>query len=60
MQALHAVGAAEAGRYLEMVEEAARERARHFEDDEVVYMSIGDGSISEGEFWEGLHTAPAT
>jgi 2-oxoisovalerate dehydrogenase E1 component len=56
MHALHAVGAAEAGRYLEMVEEA-REKGSAFEDDEVVYMSIGDGSISEGEFWEGLHTA---
>jgi 2-oxoisovalerate dehydrogenase E1 component len=56
MQSLHAVGVAEAGRYLEMVEEA-RELGSGFEDDEVVYMSIGDGSISEGEFWEGLHSA---
>ena len=56
MHALHAVGAAEAGRYLEMVEEA-RELGSAFEDDEVIYMSIGDGSISEGEFWEGLHSA---
>jgi 2-oxoisovalerate dehydrogenase E1 component len=56
MHALHAVGVAEAGRYLEQVE-AARERASEFHDDEVVYMSIGDGSISEGEFWEGLNSA---
>jgi 2-oxoisovalerate dehydrogenase E1 component len=55
MHALHAVGVAEAGRYLEMVE-AARERGSSFEDDEVVYMSIGDGSISEGEFWEALNS----
>jgi len=56
MHALHAVGAAEAGRYLEMVEDA-RKTASDFEDDEVVYMSIGDGSISEGEFWEALNSA---
>ena len=56
MHALHAVGAAEAGRYLEMVEDA-RKTASGFEDDEVVYMSIGDGSISEGEFWEALNSA---
>ena len=56
MHALHAVGAAEAGRYLEMVEEARR-LGSDFEDDEVVYMSIGDGSISEGEFWEALNSA---
>lgn len=56
MHALHAVGAAEAGRYLEMVEDA-RETASDFEDDEVIYMSIGDGSISEGEFWEALNSA---
>ncbi len=56
MHALHAVGAAEAGRYLEMVEEA-REKGSAFEDDEIIYMSIGDGSISEGEFWEALHSA---
>lgn len=56
MHALHAVGVAEAGRYLEMVEEA-RELGSSFEDDEVVYMSIGDGSISEGEFWEAIHSA---
>jgi 2-oxoisovalerate dehydrogenase E1 component len=56
MHALHAVGVAEAGRYLEMVEEA-RDLGSAFEDDEVIYMSIGDGSISEGEFWEGLNSA---
>ena len=56
MHALHAVGAAEAGRYLQRVKEA-RARASEFQDDEVIYMSIGEGSISEGEFWEALNSA---
>jgi len=55
MHALHAVGAAEAGRYLEQVEEA-RDKASDFADDEIIYMSIGEGSISEGEFWEALNS----
>jgi 2-oxoisovalerate dehydrogenase E1 component len=55
-QVLQAVGCAEAGLYL------AAEGAKHgidapFERDEVVYVSLGDGTTSEGEFWEGLNTA---
>jgi 2-oxoisovalerate dehydrogenase E1 component len=64
-QLLHAVGCAEAGRYLSRHPEAA-ERAegdyRAFRDvtfhgDEVVYTSLGEGSTSQGEFWEALSTA---
>ena len=56
MHALHAVGAAEAGRYLQRVA-AAREGASAFHDDEVVLFTIGEGSLSEGEFWEALNSA---
>jgi 2-oxoisovalerate dehydrogenase E1 component len=55
-QVLQAVGCAEAGLYL--AEEGARQGlALRFEHDEVVYVSLGEGATSEGEFWEGLSTA---
>ncbi len=64
-QCLHAIGCAEAGRYFSRHPEAARKHAgdyRAFKDvsfhgDEVVYLSIGEGSTSQGEFWESLNTA---
>jgi 2-oxoisovalerate dehydrogenase E1 component len=68
-QCLHAVGCAEAGRYLSRHPEAAGPKPdggwgdyRDFKDlefygDEVVYVSIGEGSTSQGEFWESLNTA---
>ena len=52
-QVLHAVGAAEAGIIYGRVPEIP-DRASHFHDDEVVYVSLGDGATSEGEFWEAL------
>jgi len=55
-QCLQAVGCAEAGVFLHKHPEAAN-KERHFESDEVVYVSIGDGATSEGEFWEALSTA---
>jgi 2-oxoisovalerate dehydrogenase E1 component len=55
-QILQAVGCAEAGVYL--TEEGAQSGlALRFERDEVVYVSLGEGATSEGEFWEGLSTA---
>jgi len=66
-QCLHAIGCAEAGRYFTQHPEAAKKAAgavdyRAFKDvkfhgDEVVYVSIGEGSTSQGEFWESLNTA---
>ncbi|HTM30963.1 MAG TPA: dehydrogenase E1 component subunit alpha/beta [Vicinamibacterales bacterium] len=55
-QALNAVGCAEAGLIYQRVE-AIPEREERFRADEIVYMSIGDGATSEGEFWESLNTA---
>jgi len=52
-QCLPAVGCAEATRYLQHRKLAGL--AAH--DDEVTYVSIGEGATSEGEFWESLNTA---
>ena len=55
-QCLHAVGCAEAGiLYTRNAEMRGADQA--FKKDEVVYASIGDGTSSEGEFWESLNTA---
>ena len=66
-QLLHGVGVAEAGRYYAQHPEAAQKseattdyRAFHnvrFHGDEVVLTCIGEGSTSQGEFWEALSAA---
>src|ERR1039457_2594325 len=64
-QFLQAVGCAEAGRYFGRYPQAADKASgdyRQFKDvqfhgDEVVYVSGGDGTTSEGQFWEPLNTA---
>jgi 2-oxoisovalerate dehydrogenase E1 component len=55
-QLLQAVGCAEAGYRFKLIKEL-RKRAANFQKDEVVYVSLGDGTTSEGEFWEALNTA---
>lgn len=55
-QCLQAVGCAEAGYRFKLIKEL-RKRASNFHKDEVVYVSLGDGTSSEGEFWEALNTA---
>jgi 2-oxoisovalerate dehydrogenase E1 component len=55
-QMLQAAGAAEVGRIMSAVEEL-KDRKDEYEEDEVVYVSIGDGASSEGEFWEAVGTA---
>src|SRR5271166_5065616 len=67
-QILQAVGCAEAGRYFSRHPQAAEIPGggftdyRHFKNvsfqgDEVSYVSLGDGTSSEGEFWEAMNAA---
>ncbi|MHB8301226.1 MAG: alpha-ketoacid dehydrogenase subunit alpha/beta [Acidobacteriaceae bacterium] len=70
-QCLQALGCAEAGRYFARhperaaVPEGSAGRADdyrafknvQFQGDEVVYVSLGDGTTSQGEFWEAIHSA---
>ena len=64
-QVLHAVGCAEAGRYFSQHPEAVAKAAGdyrafrnvEFHDDEVALTCVGEGSTSQGEFWEALNTA---
>jgi 2-oxoisovalerate dehydrogenase E1 component len=64
-QILQAVGCAEAGRYFAAHPQAAKNSDgdyRQFKEvqyhgDEVTYVSLGDGTTSEGEFWEAMNTA---
>jgi len=55
-QLLQAVGCAEASYRASLVDEL-KEKVAGFRGDEVVYCSLGDGTTSEGEFWEALNTA---
>ena len=55
-QFLQAVGTAEAG-YRATLQEELRDRITNFQEDELVVASSGDGTTSEGEFWEALNTA---
>jgi len=64
-QILHAVGCAEVARHF-IAHPRALEKVngdyRQFKDvmfygDEVTYVSLGDGTTSEGEFWEAMNAA---
>jgi 2-oxoisovalerate dehydrogenase E1 component len=55
-QLLQAIGCAEAGRIYAAVTDIP-DRFSHFEEDEIVYASLGEGSTSEGEFWEAVGAA---
>ena len=55
-QCLHAVGCAEAGLLYERIT-GIPDRLDRFQTDEIVYVSVGDGATSEGEFWESLNVA---
>ena len=58
-QCLQAIGCAEAGRLYERLTEIPGREAR-FAPGEVTYVSLGEGSTSEGEFWESLNAACLT
>jgi 2-oxoisovalerate dehydrogenase E1 component len=55
-QFLQAIGMAEAGYRYSLIKEI-EDRTAKFKDDEVIYVSAGDGTTSEGEFWESLNVA---
>src|SRR6266567_507333 len=63
-QILQSVGCAEVARYLTAHPNAAKKvdgDYRQFKDvefhsDEITYVSLGDGTTSEGEFWEAMNT----
>ncbi|HEY6215733.1 MAG TPA: dehydrogenase E1 component subunit alpha/beta [Pyrinomonadaceae bacterium] len=55
-QLLQAVGCAEASIRYQLIPELQK-RISGFKADEVTYVSLGDGTSSEGEFWEALNTA---
>lgn len=61
-QFLQACGLAEAGIWFKKLRDEHKTdkkvlEALDFKDDEIVYVSTGDGTIAQGEFWEGLTTA---
>jgi 2-oxoisovalerate dehydrogenase E1 component len=55
-QLLQAVGCAEASYRCALIPELQK-RISSFHEDEITYVSLGDGTSSEGEFWEALNTA---
>ena len=55
-QCLHAVGCAEATTLYQRLTDIPDRESRYHED-QVTYVSIGDGSTSEGELWESLNTS---
>jgi 2-oxoisovalerate dehydrogenase E1 component len=55
-QFLHAVGAAQTKKICDAVDGLSNGDIEYY-DDEIMYVSSGDGTTSQGEFWESLNTA---
>ncbi|HEX5885919.1 MAG TPA: thiamine pyrophosphate-dependent dehydrogenase E1 component subunit alpha, partial [Pyrinomonadaceae bacterium] len=55
-QLLQAVGCAETSYRCKLIPELQK-RISSFHNDEVTYVSLGEGTTSQGEFWEALNTA---
>lgn len=56
-QFLQACGTAEAGQFFDKMSRDGVDHSHEYHKDEIVYVSCGDGTTSQGEFWEGLTTA---
>lgn len=56
-QFLQAVGIAESGIYFQTLAQTIKTTLPTYHKDEIVYVSTGDGTTSQGEFWEALTTA---
>src|SRR5690606_11081229 len=56
-QFLNAIGSAEAAQRARLLGDPSLEELTEARSDEVVFVSAGDGTTSEGEFWESLNTA---
>jgi 2-oxoisovalerate dehydrogenase E1 component len=58
-QFLQACGLAEAGLWYKRLTDEYKLKGyeNKYFDDEIIYVSTGDGTIAQGEFWEGLTTS---
>ena len=57
-QFLQACGIAESGQFFKELKDQGVDTSNYsYHGDEIVYTSSGDGTTSQGEFWEGLTTA---
>ena len=56
-QFLQAVGTAEAGIFFDKMSKDGVDHSFEYHKDEITYVSSGDGTTSQGEFWEAMTTA---
>lgn len=56
-QFLQGVGVAEAGKFFDKMSKDGVDHGHPYHKDEIVWVSTGDGTTSQGEFWEAMTTA---